>query len=353
MADQQGSLPVKTLNNGDVVARLSDGTLTSQLLAIDASGRVTVKNQDGAGNDLTSQANGSQRALDVGIDVAGVQIDPRSIRTLTSADTVTVVQPTGTNLHVVVDASALPTGAATSANQTTIITDLAPLNYAQAAATSGQLGNLIFAAASSTAPSLTTGNSYPLSLDLAGSLRILVAEALPTGSNTIGAVSQAGAPWSQNLTQVLGAAPSATNALASQIATSGAYVSLSNPLPVILSSSSPGTIVNDYLASTAVVAGASANHNYAVPAGKVFTARKFWAASAGAIKMDVQTSPDGTTFTTFWTGFNSAANPNISVDLDQLSIQDSGAGAVIRLIITNEEPLLAENVYSTISGTYI
>ena len=38
-----------------------------------------VKIQDGAGNDLTSQANGSQRALDVGINVGGVQIDPRSL----------------------------------------------------------------------------------------------------------------------------------------------------------------------------------------------------------------------------------------------------------------------------------
>ena len=34
---------------------------------------------DGNGNIITSQANGAQRALDVGIDVAGVQIDPRSV----------------------------------------------------------------------------------------------------------------------------------------------------------------------------------------------------------------------------------------------------------------------------------
>jgi len=73
---------------------------------------------DPSGNSITSQANGSQRALDVGIDVAGVQIDPRQTRALTSSDTVTVVQPTGSNLHVAVDSSALPTGAATSALQT-------------------------------------------------------------------------------------------------------------------------------------------------------------------------------------------------------------------------------------------
>ena len=47
---------------------------------------------DGAGTAITSQANGSKQALDVGIDVAGVQIDPRSIRALTSADVVTANQ---------------------------------------------------------------------------------------------------------------------------------------------------------------------------------------------------------------------------------------------------------------------
>lgn len=47
---------------------------------------------DGAGTAITSQVNGSQQALDVGINVAGVQVDPRDIRALTSADTVSAVQ---------------------------------------------------------------------------------------------------------------------------------------------------------------------------------------------------------------------------------------------------------------------
>ena len=56
------------------------------------SGTVTVKTQDGAGVALTSQINGSQRALDIGVNVAGVQIDPRSIRALTLSDIVTANQ---------------------------------------------------------------------------------------------------------------------------------------------------------------------------------------------------------------------------------------------------------------------
>jgi hypothetical protein len=96
---------------------------------------------DGSGNTITSQVNGTKRALDVGVNVAGVQVDPRSIRALTSADVVTVQG--GNSTAVKVDGSAvtqpvsgtvtanagsgtfaisasalpLPSGAATSAKQ--------------------------------------------------------------------------------------------------------------------------------------------------------------------------------------------------------------------------------------------
>ena len=139
MSDFSSSLPIKTENAGDVIVKLADATVTSQQLAIDSSGRTTAKLNDGAGNSLassttapagteqalivrsipsgtqtvsgtvaatqsgtwsqrlqdgsgnavTSQVNGAQRALDVGINVAGIQVDPRSIRALTSTDVVT------------------------------------------------------------------------------------------------------------------------------------------------------------------------------------------------------------------------------------------------------------------------
>lgn len=57
--------------------------------ALTSSDVVTARNQDGAGNALTSQVSGSQRALDVGINVAGVAVDPRAIRALTATDVVT------------------------------------------------------------------------------------------------------------------------------------------------------------------------------------------------------------------------------------------------------------------------
>lgn len=63
-------------------------------------------------------------------------------------------------------ATPLPTGAATSANQ--------PTNSAQGATTSGQTGNLAMGAASTSAPSYSNGQTNPLSLDLAGNLRVNV-----------------------------------------------------------------------------------------------------------------------------------------------------------------------------------
>lgn len=62
--------------------------------ALDTNDNIGAFLRDAAGNLLTSQASGGQRALDVGINVAGVQVDPRDIRALTNADVVTAEQGT-------------------------------------------------------------------------------------------------------------------------------------------------------------------------------------------------------------------------------------------------------------------
>ncbi|MGH6822410.1 MAG: hypothetical protein ACREC4_02790 [Methylocella sp.] len=91
---------------------------------------------------------------------------------------VTAVQgaiPAGTNvigdLRNITGTVSLPTGASTSANQ--------PTNAAQGSVTSGQTGSLAQAAASTTAPTITTAQTNPLSTDLLSQLRIA------HGSNTL------------------------------------------------------------------------------------------------------------------------------------------------------------------------
>lgn len=121
----QGTSPWVTSRNWT----LSSGT---DSVASVESGTWVMRLQDGSGNAVTSQTNGGQRALDVGIDVSGTQIDPRSIRALTSSDVVTANAGSGT-FAVSAASLPLPSGAATSANQTTEITSLQILDDVPAA----------------------------------------------------------------------------------------------------------------------------------------------------------------------------------------------------------------------------
>lgn len=301
MADFNSSLPVRTENAGDVIVKVGDATTPSQQLAIDSSGRVTVLLDDGSGNHITSQASGGQRALDVGINVSGVQIDPRQIRALTSADVVSVVQSTSPWIT-----SDIADGSVTGG-------------------TAGTKSLLAGAVYTSSLPTLTTGQQVALQVDSSGRLLVgSIAAALPAGTNNIGKVSIQDS--------------------------SGNPFSVANPLPVVLSSSAPGTYINSYHTTSGLAAGSSVNQDYSITAAKTMTVRKIWATATGKLKAEIQISPDGTTFTTFWVGLNSTATPNIDIQLDTLAIQETGTGAKIRVILTNDDKS-AMDVYSTISGT--
>jgi hypothetical protein len=53
MADFNSSLPIRTENSGDVVARLVDGTVATQALSIDTNGKITSRLNDGSGASVT------------------------------------------------------------------------------------------------------------------------------------------------------------------------------------------------------------------------------------------------------------------------------------------------------------
>lgn len=286
MSDYNSSLPVRTHNNGDVVAFLADGVTPSQLLAIDASGRVTIKLDDGSGNPITSQVNGAQRALDVGINVSGVQIDPRQIRLLTASDAVSVIQ--------------------------------------------------------STSPWVTSVNNLPATVDTNYGI---------AGASTLRSAAQIGnATGAANFNN--GATGAQTLRVAANLAVAGADVTSLNPVPVILTSTVIGTSINDYNTSAALAANASSNHIYTITALKTFQGKKIHASASGKIKAEVRISPDGATYSTIFVSFNSTANPNIDIDMNELVFLESGTGSTIEVIRTNLD-LLAQDVYSTISGTEV
>lgn len=358
MSDYNSRLPVRTEANGDVVAFLADGTTPSQLLGIDASGRITIKLDDGAGNIITSQANGAQQALDVGINVAGIQIDPRQIRALTAADIVTVQQ--GTSPWLTQDAADGSASGGTAASKSNLSGGI--FNTALPTLTNGQQSSIQLDASGRVIIAPLTVSSV-IKVDLQDGAGTALTSSLINSKQRLDVnLPSEGAPAAAapvDAVQVGGTDGTNLRALKTDTAgqlivdikdSTGAAITTLNPLPVVVSSTLPGTSINKYNTTVNLAASASQNHDYSITASKTFIGKKFWASGSGKIRMDVQTSPDGTTFTTFWTGFNSTAMPNVSVDLDLLSITDTGAGAKIRIILTNDDKQPFD-VFSTISGT--
>ena len=149
-----------------------------------------------------------------------------------------------------------------------------------------------------------------------------------------------------------GATTAQTLRVAANLAVGGANVSGTNPVPVSITSTLVGTSINNYNTVAAVAAGATSNHIYTITTGKTFNGKKIWGSASGALKIEVRVSPDGSTYSTLWVGFNSASDPNITIDLDELVFLESGVGSTIEVIRTNQDKK-AMDVYSTISGTEV
>lgn len=399
MADFNSSLPVRTQANGDVVAFLADGTTPSQLLAITAAGHLLNDLFDGSGTALTSQANGGQRALDVMPQTAG-PVTPGTVAafsnliggqfnttlpTLTNGQQSAVqldsrgrVLTTSSNFPTTVDTNYGTVGANTvrTAAQIGNATGAADFNTgaigAQTLRVAANLSNATgavdynFGAASAQTLRVAAllGNAtgvidYNYGAASAQTIRVAsqignAAGAADFNYGTIGAQSLRVASQIGNATGAANFGNGATGAqtlrVAANLAVAGADVTTLNPVPVTIVSTTLGTEINKYNTTASLAAGSSVNHNYAITALKTFKGKMFWASASGKIKIEVQISPDGTTFTTFWVGFNSTATPNISINLDLLTITDTGVGSVVRIIVTNKD-LLAQDVYSTISGS--
>lgn len=109
--------------------------------------------------------------------------------------TVTVTDGSGA-LNVIVDSSALPSGAATLAEQQTQTTALQlidDLSLAQGSTTASQRGPLVQGAVTTAAPSYTTAQTSPLSLTTTGGLRHDLTTIAGTAPTTAGKVDVKGA----------------------------------------------------------------------------------------------------------------------------------------------------------------
>lgn len=366
MSDIASELPIRSQLAGqvlpdDVIVKIGDGANpTTQFLAVDSAGKVFAKLNDGAGNNVTSQANGAQQALDVGINVSGAQIDPRQIRALTSTDVVTAIQGSAAATHASPWWVRLTDGTNNSALLSTgelkvAVTQLLTEdhNYGTVGANTlriaSQIGNATGAADFNFGAA--SAQTIRVAALLGNASGLIDYNYGATDAQTIRTAAQIGnATGAADFNN--GATGAQTLRTAANLAVGGANVSGTNPVPVSFSSAPLGTPVNNYNTASAIVAGATSNHIYTITTGKTFQGKKIWASASGLMKIEVRVSPDGSTYSTLWVAFNSTSEPNITIDMDQMVFLESGVGSTIEIIRTNKDNK-AMDLYSTISGTEI
>jgi hypothetical protein len=129
---------------------------------------------------------------------------------------------------------------------------------------------------------------------------------------------------------------------------SGNPFSASNPLPTT-SVDSEGDEVNNFFTESDVVKEGTSNHIYIVTALKTLKLTQVLAAASGKMKIEVQIETGVATgvYATKFVGFNSTANPNIYIPINEsISV---AAGVRVRVIRTNYDNT-PQDLYSTICG---
>lgn len=397
MPDFNSSLPVRTQSNGDVVAFIADGTTPTQLLAVDASGRLTIKLDDGVGNPINSQTLSASQWLQV-TDPAIGPASPGTAAVFSElsggiynlvAPTLTGGQQASLQLsasgQLIVTASNLP--AALDTNYGVV--------GASTLRTAAQIGNATGAAdfnagatgaqtlrvqANQGAPSNAAGGWFVRPTDgtnsqsytAAGEAKVSVTQPLPAGTNAIGTVNVSNLPTTVDTNygtvgaSTIRAAAQIGNAtgaadfnngatgvqtlrVAANLAVAGADVTVANPVPVVVTSTTPGTAINDYKRAIGIAAGASDNHDYTVTALKTLHLDHIESSGSGKAKMEVEVETGVATgvFLTKWSQFNSTATPNMTIHIDNAILV--AAGVRVRIVMTNKD-LVAQDMYSTISG---
>lgn len=144
---------------------------------------------DGSGNVIASTTN----ALNVDVinfpatqPVSGtitvVQPTGTNLHAVIDSGTITVTQATGTNLHAVVDSGTITANIGTT-NGLALDASVTGLQVSQGSTTSGEKGTLTMGAVTTAAPTYTTAQTSPLSLTTTGALRVADSGGNPGSSN--------------------------------------------------------------------------------------------------------------------------------------------------------------------------
>lgn len=410
MSDYDSSLPVRTQNNGDVAAKIVDGTITSQALSVDATGLIGAKTFDGTGTAINSQSLSGTQWLQV-VDPANGPSAPgtasafsvlaggiynatpitltdgqQSSLQLTSAGLLKVAATLSYDTNYgVVGANTLRTAAqignATGAadfnfgasSAQTLRTaallgnasGLIDYNYgaigAQSVRTASQIGNATGAA--SFGAGATSAQTLRTSSNLSDGAGTAITSTLVNSKQRLdvdlAAEGVTGAAVPFDSVQVAGS--DGTNLRTLKTGTDGRLVvdiqnaagefTITNPLPVTIEAS-PGTHINDYKDASSIAAAGTDNHDYTVTAGKTLYLTQVESSGSGKAKMllQIETGVATGVFTPKFAQFNSTATSDMQLTLTQSIIV--AAGVRVRVTMTNRDNQ-AQDLYSTICGTEI
>ena len=315
MSDFNSSLPVRTENNGDVVSRISDGTITSQLLTVNADGSVNITDNNGS---LTVDA--------VNLDIRDLSHTQDSVKVGDGTDLLAINTDGSVNItdnggSLTVDATNL------DIRDLAFATDKVDVSGSSVtvSATDLDIRDL-----SHTQDSVKIGDGTDfLAVNTDGSLNITD----NGGSLTVDATDL-------DIRDLSAAQDSVKAQLADG---SGNYYSAVNPLSVsVVDTISGATEVLDFKQAAAVAAAASDTHSYTVTAGKTLRLQKIVASGSGMIKAEIKIA--GVTKVVL---FNSSAEPNIEYAFS--SPQNMAAATVVSVVITNRDKG-PQDLYSSIEG---
>lgn len=318
MSDYNSSLPVRTENNGDVVSRISDGSVNSQLLTVNADGSVNVTDNGGS---LTVDATD--------LDIRDLSAAQDNVAISDGTDTLAVNADGSLNItdnggSLTVDATDLDIRDLAFASDKV---DVSGSTVALDAPTLAALESITVQNGAGAAAVNIQDGGNSITVDDGGS-SITV-----DGSVTVSATDLD----IRDLTHVSDSVKIGDGTDFLAINSDGSI----NTVVV----EDPGTEIVDYNTASAIAAAATSNHDYTAPsAGKLF---QVIASGSGKMKIEVQveTAAASNTFNTYAVAFNSTANPNMDIDLRKHVVIPSGAR--VRVIRTNKDNQ-AQDLYSTI-----
>lgn len=405
MSDFSSSLPVRTENDGDVVVKLGDGTLPSQQLAIDASGRVTVKIQDSTGDTLDSTTgslhvsvqNASLVVTATDLDIRDLSATQDNVAISDGTDTleinadgsINVAFAPGAEIKITDGTDDLEINADGSINAVVTATDLDIRDLTHVSDSVKVGDGTDFLAVNADGSINITDNGGSITVDATDlDIRDLSATqdnvAISDGTDTLAvngdgslnavvtatdldirdidatqdniAISDGTDTLAVNADGSINSVVTATDLDIRDLThvsdsvkvgdgTDFLAVNSDGSINVVIEEN-PGTEVVNYDTSAAVAGGATDNHDYT---STNFLLQGFYASASGKLKAELQIETGAATnvFNTYAVQFNSTANPNMEFMLK--SAFQVPAGARVRVIRTNRDNQ-AQDVYSTILG---